>query len=117
MDAISRAFAESALIPHEAAAALLGVDRKTLKKEGDQRRITFAIVGARSRRYAESDVRDYVAYLKRKAETCRHEKPAPGSTSAKPRPIGNMISGAAVFDFLEQHEKRRNAKRANLSAR
>ena len=113
-DAIARAFESAAFITHGAAAALLGVDRKTLKKEGDDKNIAFAIVGSKSRRYAESDIRDYVAYLKARGTQCQldEENEGPASISARKARSGNTTSDAMVYDFLAQHAKRKSERRS-----
>lgn len=69
-DTISAAFATRALIPACEAARALGVDEKTLRRLAEAGAIRSVLVGQRTRRFTEADLRAFL-----RGETCLSTSP------------------------------------------
>jgi hypothetical protein len=101
---IARAFAESALISAQAAAPVVGVNEKTLRAMAEAGVIRSVIVGANTRRYAEADLRAYLA-----GERFGEVKSCP-STSRRKAASGTTTSSKKVVDIRALLEQRRARK-------
>lgn len=104
---LERTFERVALITAARAAEILGIDEKTLGRLVDAGAIQPVLVSERTKRYAEADLR---AYLARRTEI----KPCQ-STSQTRAVSGSMTSSTSVVGFTAARAKRRNGGRSRWS--
>lgn len=103
---IARAFAETALLPASSTAQLLGVDEKTLRTMREVGLIRAVLIGEKTHRYAEADVRAYIA-----GQTAAKEKTPCPSTNRRSRATGTTISNIRAVDFMAPRAKSGRARR------
>lgn len=106
---LARAFADTALITARAAAKILGLDEKTLAALVEAKAIRVVLVSERTRRFAEVDLR---AYLARRTEITRCQ-----STSRPSRATSITTSSSKVVGFMEARAKRRIAAQSKSNRR
>ena len=98
---IMRSYADTALLSSRALASVLGVDEKTLRTMREAGTIRAVIVGSGTYRYAEIDVREYLA-----ARQPTAPKPTATEKATFRRSKGKRPPSAGL-SFTEELAKRR----------